>query len=187
MNPLILIIRLIFSLYIYCIILHILFEQIKLDHKNPLFRSIAKITNPALVYIKKFLPKSLSPKVGLLILLTVSVLAKLLVISLLGGLWPNLWGLIGWAFFDCLAQLITLYTYLFFIQIIFSWLMPHQSSLISYAIYALTYPVLIKFRHYIPMIKGFDLSPLIAIIVSQLINSFIVNPLNQTLMQWALY
>ena len=185
-NPLLLIIRLAFSLYIYCIILRALFEWIRIDSQNPLAQYVYRLTTPTLKYIKKVLPSRIYAKAGIILLLGIAELAKLYVVSILYGAWPNFISLLGWAFFDLIQQLITLYTYILFIQIVFSYLIAHKQNPMSYLVYVLTYRPLKAIRRFVPTIKGFDLSPLVAILIIQLINAFIVGPLSNMLMLQAL-
>jgi len=185
-NPLITIVRLLFSLYIYCVILRVFFEWLHADRNNSLTLSITRLTQPPLTYLNKFLPSAISIKVRVIILLVILELMKLLVVSILYKLWPSILGLLGWATFDLLYQLATLYIYILFIQVIFSWLMPKQPTPISYIVYTLTYRILKEIRRVIPTIKGFDFSPVVAILLIQLISSFVINPLGHKLMQIAL-
>ena len=185
-NPLITIIRLLFSLYIYCVFLRILFEWVRADRNNILTLSITRLTQPPLTYLGKFLPSAMPIKIQAIILIVVLELLKLFIVSMLYRLWPNFFGLLGWTIVDLVYQLITLYIYVFFIQIIFSWLMPKSATPISYIVYTLTYRILKIIRRFVPTIKGFDLSPAVAILLLQLCSSFVVNPLNQKFLQIAL-
>jgi YggT family protein len=158
----------------------------RVDKQNTLVQTITRLTQTPLTYISKFLPSALSTTIHVLIFLFITEFIKVLTISLLYAIWPNFIGLLGWAMVDLLQQFLATYIYILFIQVIFSWLIPTQPTPISYMVYTLTYRVLNVIKKFIPIIKGFDFSPLIAILLIQLTSTFLLNPLNNTLMQWAL-
>jgi YggT family protein len=158
----------------------------RIDQRNTITQVITRITQPPLAYIGKILPSAIPTHIRVFILLVVVELIKLLAISLLYALWPNIIGLFGWAAVDLLNRFATLYIYILFMHVLFSWLMPKHPSPISYMVYTLTYRLLTNIRRFVPTIKGFDLSPLIAILLIQVMISFIFNPLTNTLMQWTL-
>ena len=55
-NPLIFLIQVIFGTYAFFVILRFLFQIVKADFYNPLSQFIIKITNPALIPLRKIIP-----------------------------------------------------------------------------------------------------------------------------------
>jgi YggT family protein len=184
-NLLILLVRLVFSLYIYCIILDILFQLTHIERKSPIIRYIETITRPALKYIQKVMPSAVHSR-AIYVLLILALCVKLFLISILYGFFPNIIGIFGWAALDLSQQLVKLYTYLLFMQLVFTSLMSSQPSPVSYLTYTLTYPILSKIKGFIPTIKSFDISPIVAIVILQLISHFLINPFISIIMQWSL-
>ena len=76
----------------------------------------------------------------------------------------------------CLA--VQFYTLLIFIRIILSWVTmfwspPPALSPAIRVIYDLTEPVLGFFRRYIPPVGGFDFSPIILIVILQILGGYV--------------
>ena len=77
-----------------------------------------------------------------------------------------------------LCYAVTLYGFLIFIRIILSWVTmfwspPHALSPAIRVIYDLTEPALGFFRRYIPPVGGFDFSPIILIVILQIVGSYV--------------
>jgi YggT family protein len=64
------------------------------------------------------------------------------------------------------------------IRAIMSWVMPMDNSGLSRVLNDITEPVLAPIRRILPPLGGLDLSPLVAIILIQVISSVLVNALS---------
>ncbi|WP_027184909.1 YggT family protein [Desulfovibrio inopinatus] len=86
-------------------------------------------------------------------------------------------------FFDALAYVISivlnLYFWIVIISALLSWVRPDPYNPIVRFLYAVTEPVYRRIRSLMPfiVISGFDLSPIVVIIVIQFLQIFLVNTL----------
>jgi len=83
--------------------------------------------------------------------------------------------LLGLAITDLVKLSIYIFLYATFIQAILSWVNPY--SPIAPVLDALTRPLIKPVRKFIPLVGGFDLSPIVIIIVAQLIIMLFVMPI----------
>ncbi|MAE11026.1 MAG: YggT family protein [Dehalococcoidales bacterium] len=75
-------------------------------------------------------------------------------------------------FFRFLAFLCEVLTMAVFIRSIFSWVSPGQTNMLTIFLFRVTEPFLAPLRRIIPRIGMFDLSPLAAIIILQILSFF---------------
>ncbi|HEX8919144.1 MAG TPA: YggT family protein [Chloroflexota bacterium] len=62
-----------------------------------------------------------------------------------------------------------------FIRAILSWVAPQGGNAVSRVLVDITEPVLAPIRRILPPLGGFDLSPIVAIILIQVVSSALVN------------
>ncbi|MFC1932803.1 YggT family protein [Chloroflexota bacterium] len=73
-------------------------------------------------------------------------------------------------FLELLCQALTL---IILIRVILSWFSPGPTNLLSNIIYRITEPLLAPLRRIIPRVGMFDFTPMVAVIVLQLIACFL--------------
>ena len=79
---------------------------------------------------------------------------------------------------DLLALLLNVFTFSILIQVIFSWLGPGTYNPLTGLLHYLTEPLLRPVRRFVPLISGIDLSPLVVLIVLQLLQILLVAPVD---------
>ena len=72
---------------------------------------------------------------------------------------------------DTLGLMVSLLTGLLIIQALLSWIQPHSG--LQYILHQLTQPFLNPIRKLVPLVGGIDLSPLIALLILQIISMVI--------------
>lgn len=77
---------------------------------------------------------------------------------------------------------VTLYILVIMARVILSWIQFDPYSKIVRFIYDITEPVLARIRRFIPLIGGFDVSPMILIIALYILEGFVVSSLNDLAM-----
>jgi len=90
---------------------------------------------------------------------------------------PNFFGLLIWAVSDIINQLINLYFFAIIIRIILSWVGRGVVNPLTSILYLITEPLMAPARRLVPAISGFDLSPIVVLILLQLTLIIIVKPL----------
>ena len=78
--------------------------------------------------------------------------------------------------------LITLYIIVVIVRVILSWVPHNQYSSLVRFVHNVTEPLLIRIRRFVPLLGGFDLSPMILIFGLYIIESFVVQTLHDLAM-----
>ncbi|HIO97117.1 MAG TPA: YggT family protein [Leucothrix sp.] len=154
----------IFSLYISAVVIRLLLGFARADFRNPMSQFLVKVTNPALVPLRRFLPSFGSIDSSAVFLAFVLTLIKLTLIMLIktGALhFPEI---IIYAVGDLVKLIIYLYLFSLIIQVITSWIGSAQGNPITPLLNSLTAPILRPIRKVVPLIGMMDLSPLVAIL-----------------------
>ena len=152
------------DLYVAAVLLRLLLQWVRADFYNPVSQFLVRVTNPALVPLRRVIPS-----IGRLDTASVVLMLALEVISvtLLGTLASHdlSWGqVIVLSVQKLLMTLLMTYFFLIIIAVILSWVARDMRNSSVPLIFQLTEPVLRPFRKVIPPIAGIDLSPLFALI-----------------------
>ncbi len=168
----------IFLIYILAVFLRLVFQIVRIDFYNPLAQFIIKITNPLLKPLRKIIPGYWGVDFAAVVLIILLEFIKILLICLFGfGLFPNIIGWITWAIGDLLAFVLQFYFFVVLIRVILSWVAPHQHSYFTAIVYKISDPVLRPLRKVLPLMSGFDFSPLLMAIILQFITLLIAYPI----------
>jgi YggT family protein len=152
------------DLYVAAVLLRLLLQWVRADFYNPVCQFLVKITNPALVPLRRFVPSiGRLDTASVLLMYVLELLGTWLVsqFSSAGMQWQQI------ALFAAAKLLLTLLMTYFFLIIaaaILSWLGQGLRHPFVPLLYQLTEPVLRPIRKIIPPIAGIDLSPLFALI-----------------------
>lgn len=165
MNPLLgifdFLIHIVFTLYIYALMIRTLLALTRADFYNPFSQSILTITDPALRPLHKWIPGIGRLDTGALLLMTVVKFAELLLRSLLVGANVAIGPLIFSAIFGVIDLALNLYIFAIIVLIVISWMAPQvhaQNNPFASILRSITEPVLRPARKRIPPIGVFDLS-----------------------------
>ncbi|VAW86358.1 Cell division integral membrane protein, YggT and half-length relatives [hydrothermal vent metagenome] len=176
-NPVIFIIQTIFGLYVLAIMLRFMLQWLRADFYNPLAQALVKITNPTLKPMRRVIPGFGGIDFPAIVLMLILQMLTLFIIVTLSGQNAG----IGQLFFQSIAELLSLFLNVFLfailIQIIVSWINPGSHNPIMSLIQTITEPVMGPARRVIPAIGGLDLSPLVVILVIQLLKMLIILPI----------
>jgi YggT family protein len=178
-NMLIYLIKITFDLYILAIILRILIQLVKVDHDAPLKEFVFNLTDIPLKLISKIIPKIGRFDTGAILLIILLKILELSLMDIVTGKIPHINGLIIWTSTSLLTQILNLYFYLILFQIFLGWLTPQHRTRAINTLNKLTCPLLKPLRKMIPSIAGFDLTPVVALILLQLITIAVIGPLTQ--------
>lgn len=175
-DPLIFIINTLFSLYILAVMLRLLLQWVRADLYNPVAQFLIKITQPVLRPLRRLLPPIGKIDTASLLLLLVLAMIKLAIISSLIYGVPSLPVLLLASIGDLISLVFDIFVFAILILVILSWVAPGSYNPATTLLYDLTEPVLRPARNLVPPIGGLDLSPLVALIVLQVI-SMLIEPL----------
>jgi len=170
----------------FAFLLRFYFQLTRASFQNQFAQLIVTLTNFAVKPVRRFMPSM--AKIDLSTLLLAYFTQLLLAIS---SLWlkgfplfvagNKVWlVLLGIAFIGIISISISIFLYAVLIHAILSWVNPHTP--IAPLLHSLTHPVLRVLRRYIPPAGNFDLSPLVFIILAQLLLTTILIPLQNGLL-----
>ncbi|MDF2529181.1 MAG: YggT family protein [Gammaproteobacteria bacterium] len=156
----------VFSLYIAAVVLRFLLQLVKADFYNPFCQFLMKCTNFVLLPLRRVIPGWFGLDIASLVLMLVLQIANLALIQWLLNLPITGW-IVAAAAYKLLLLVLNLYFYAIFLRAILSWVNPYQNNPMQAILIQLTEPVLRPVRALIKPIHGFDLSPVLVIILIQ--------------------
>lgn len=159
----------VFGFYILMVMLRFLLQAVRADFYNPLSQFIVKFTTPALRPLRRIIPGVGGVDLAAIVLLLLLQIVEIYLIALLTA--QNLHPVVVVVF--AIGKLVTTALYIFIIAIIvqavLSWVQPAAYNPMTVVIQQLTNPILRPIRGFVPVFSGLDLSPLVALVVLNLI------------------
>ena len=167
-------------------LLRFFMQLLRAPFNNPLGLMVITLTDFAVKPVRRIIPSF--KKIDLSTLLLAILTQLLLQFSLLllrdfplfvagEGAWL---GMIGLSFLGVLRTALDVFFYAVLLQVILSWVNPH--SPFSGVLDTLTRPILSPIRRIIPSTNGLDFSPLVALILLQMVNISVVKSLEMQLL-----
>ncbi len=162
-------VNILFNFFIGLVVLRFFLQWVKADFYNPLSQFVMKMTNFALLPLRRIIPGFLGVDCAAIILILLTEALSLALISLLtqtslpGPLFAMIMGL-------RLASLIlNLYFFIIIIRALLSFSAQAHLNPIYHAFAQLTEPLYRPIRRILPIIAGFDLSPMVVLIIIQVL------------------
>ena len=178
-NPLEFLISTLFGLYILAVLLRFLLALVRADFYNPVSQFLVKVTNPALIPLRRIIPSAGKVDSSALVLMLLLQMVALGLIALLRDSQTSIGALLILSLAELLGLLLNVFLFAILIQVIMSWINPGAYNPAVSLLYSLTEPVLRPCRRLIPTFSGIDLSPLLALIGIQLAKMLLLPPLYQ--------
>lgn len=173
-NPLEFLITTLISLYLLAVMLRFLLGVSRADFYNPVSQFLVRITNPALVPLRKVIPVIGKFDTAAIVLMVVlQLIIEFLKVALRGVSVPFITVLM-YTVGELFLLLINVFLISIVVQVILSWVNPGTYSPVNSILYNLTNPILKPIQRIIPPLSGIDLSPLFAIIGLQVVRMLIV-------------
>lgn len=166
-NVLDFLIHILFTSYIYAVIIRMLLGLTRADFYNPFSQFILTITNPVLKPLRKLLPSVGSVETSAIVLIVVLKFIELAVRSFLVSKQVLLSALILPAIVGVLNQIVNVFIFAIIILVVISWVAPHmhgQSNPITPILRSITEPLIRPARKLIPPVGVFDLSTFVVLI-----------------------
>jgi YggT family protein len=176
-NPVEFLISTLFGLYILAVLLRFLLALVHADFYNPVSQFLVKVTNPALIPMRRIIPSAGKLDTSALVLMLALQMATLALVALLRDSQISIWALLVLSLAELVGLLLNVILFAILIQVVMSWVNPGAYNPAVSLLYSLTEPVLRPCRRLIPPFSGIDLSPLVALIVIQLGKMLLLPPL----------
>jgi len=171
-------VKTLFSLYTFVILLRFLLQVARADFYNPLSQAVVKITDPAIKPLRRIIPGFFGLDFSALILaLLVQLVAIVSIYLLYSQTPPNILLILGWSALGLFSMVLNIYFFAMIIVIVLSWIAPYSNNPGAVLVFQLTEPVMRPARNLIPAIGGLDLSPIFIFIAINLIEIMVISPL----------
>ena len=177
-QAIIFLVKLFFDIYILTLILRYLLTIVRVDSLNPLSALIIKVTNPLLKPLRRTIPGYFGIDwASIISLFLVQAIEIILVALIITGGMPAFSGLTMLTIAYLLRTILYIYLFIIIIQVIISWINPNVYNPITTIMYQISEPNLKPIRQFIPSSGGLDFSPLVALIIINLLMILIISPL----------
>jgi len=170
-------IQTVFGLYILAVMLRLMLQWVRADFYNPVSQFIVKITNPPLKILRRVIPGWGGIDLASVLLLIALQMAELFLIYMALGQTAGVSGLFVVAISELLSLVINVFIGAILIQVILSWVAPGSYNPLIGLVHHIAEPLLAPARRIIPPFSGIDLSPLVALVVLQLLKILLVAPI----------
>ena len=175
-NVLEFLIHVLFTMYIYAVIIRMLLGLTRADFYNPFSQFILTVTNPVLTPLRKFIPSISGFDTAAIVLILVLKFVELVLRSFLIGKQVLLSSLILPTILGVLHQVLNVYIFAIIILVIISWVSPQmhgQSNPITPILRSITEPLIRPARKLIPPVGIFDLSTFVVILALYCVKIFL--------------
>lgn len=177
-NAGIFLISLLFDFYLIILLLRLCMQRLGMRYFNPISQWVIKLTNPLVVPLRKVIPGYRGFDLAIVFwLIIIAFVEAFLLLWLRLHLLPQIGGVLIVAVGNLIEKTVNLFFYTIIIRFIISWIPTLQHNPVSEIVYAITEPLLQRARQLIPTIGSFDFSPILVLIVFQLISIVAVTPL----------
>lgn len=171
-------IKSLFDLYIFIVMLRIVLQWVHADLNNPVFAMVVRLTSEPLKPFRALIPNVQGIDIAaVLLLLTLEIIKLALLVWLQINAIPTFEGLVVLAFAELLNQLINIFFFAILAMAILSWLSPLAHGPLVEVLYKVCDPLLRPIRRFLPPFMGFDLSPIPVLIILKLLILLVVQPL----------
>jgi YggT family protein len=164
-----------FDFYLFILALRLVLVFVGSNYFEPITQSVIKLTQPVVNPLRRYIPNVGRFETATIVIIFVLEIIKFFLVSMLKYGLPNVLGLFFLSLGDVLHFIIQIFFYAIILQAIISWLQPF--SPINRLLYQITAPIMQPLRRYIPPVGGFDITPIPALIILQLLLIIIVMPL----------
>lgn len=161
-------IHVLFTLYIYALMIRVFLELTHADYYNPFSQSILSLTSPVLRPLSKWVPGIGRLNTSAVLVMVAVKFAELWLRSLLVGRPVETGSMIVSSVFGVIDLALNLYIFAIIILVVISWIAPHvhaQNNPFVSVLRSITAPVLRPARRLIPQVGMFDFSTAAVLLV----------------------
>lgn len=174
-NALSLLIQFAFGCAVALFVFRLLAEAVRADFYNPICQFLYRATNPVLTPIRRVIPTWRRINIAaLLIAWLLEVIKNFLLRFSVPDFWASNLGTLVLGMADLLDFFMIMYLIMIFVWALLSYVNVDARNPLVPLLGKIVDPVLKPFRRVLPLIGGFDLSPVLAILVILLIQTVVV-------------
>lgn len=166
-NALIFLVQTLADLYLLMFFLRFVMQWVRAGYHNPLSQFVVKVTNPLVVPARRAIPSVAGLDVPTLVVLVILEIALTFVLLRLVAVTVPIPVLLFFALLRLTSLVLWFYTGAVFIYVLLSWFGGRGGNPMAMLLGELVEPLLRPARRLLPPINGFDLSPLIVLLLLQ--------------------
>lgn len=174
-NGFLFLINTLFNLYLFILVIRLILAWVKANYFDPITQFVTKLTDFIIKPLRRWIPNINRLETATLVVFLLLETMKFFLILLLSYRMPNIAGLLLLALGDAIKMILDAFFYGILIQVILSWVQPHSPA--THLLRQFTSPIMQPVQRFTPPIGGFDISPIPAMILLQLLVILISNPL----------
>lgn len=167
------------------VLLRLLLQWIRADFRNPFSQFVLTLTNPVIVPLRRLIPGIGGYDVATIVVLLALLVLEVLLLQLAVGRQTGLLAVIALTGANLVDLILTLFTFSILLGAILSFFGPRTDNPIGYLLTQLNGPLLRPIQRVLPKVNAggmqLDLSPLVALVILQLLKLLILAPL----LDWA--
>jgi YggT family protein len=164
-GALIFIFRTFADLYMATFLVRFLLQWVRADYYNPVSQFVLQVTGPLVVPARRLLPSVRGWDLPTLVVLVALECIATFVLDLLAGVPVTAGMFVAQVALRLVALVIQLYIIVILVYALLSWLGDRGRGPVASVLGTLARPVLRPVRQVLPPIGGFDLSPLVVIVI----------------------
>ena len=165
------------SLYLLIVLLRFILQLVRANFYNPLCQFTVRATQPLLKPMRRVIPSVFGLDMSSLVLAILVQMVIFAVVLTLSYMSFNILGLLAWALIGVFTLFLKVFFFAIIISVILSWVAPGGASPAAELVNQITEPALAPFRRILPSMGGLDISPILAFMVIQLLQSYVIPPL----------
>lgn len=165
------------GIFLVLVLVRLILQLVRADFHNPVSQFVVKVTNPVLRPLRRIIPGWGGIDLASVLLLFAVQMLALFLTFFAQGITISLAALAVFSIGELLALTFNFFLIIILFQVILSWIGPGTYHPVTALLYSLTDILLRPARRIIPPISGIDLSPLVVLIVIQLLKILVVAPI----------
>lgn len=165
------------SLYLLVVLLRFILQLVRANFYNPICQFIVKATQTLLKPMRRVIPSIFGLDMSSLVLAILVQMVVFAIVLTLSYIPFNILELLLWSIIGVTALFLKVFFFAMIISVILSWVAPGSTSPGAELVNQITEPALTPFRRFLPNLGGLDISPILAFMVIQLIQSYVIPPL----------
>lgn len=170
-------IQTVFQFYLVILILYTLLRASRAHYINPVVQFLIRFSEPLIKPLRRIIPETGKIDWAACLLIFLVQFLEVILLMLLSNFSANIIGLLAYTVVAILKLIVNIYFFAIIVFALLSWLQSAGNNPMSHVLFYLTEPLLKLVRDRMPTISGIDLSPLIVLLLLQLMNIVILNPL----------
>jgi YggT family protein len=163
----------IFAFFVMLLLARFHFQWLRVPFRNPVGEFVLATTSWMVMPVRRVIPGLAGLDLATLLLAWVMQMLAIWIKLAIVGAEPSLLAIAGVALLDLLRYSLYILVFAIIVQVIFSWINPYAPMAPLFN--AMTAPFLRPLRRFIPPLGGVDLTPLVLLIIIQIVLIVLAN------------